>query len=316
MSMKKNSRIYVAGHAGMVGSAIVRALRAEGFSRIITASHEELELRDAVAVARFFKDQKPEYVFLAAAKVGGIQANRNHQADFLRDNLEIQNNVIHNSYLNGAEELVFLGSSCIYPRECPQPMKEEYLLTGPVEPTNEGYALAKIAGLRLAQFYQQQYGLKCINPMPCNIYGFNDNFDPANSHVLAALVKKFVDAKDANTPEVVLWGSGIARRELLHVDDLARALLLLVEKWHSPEIINVGCGTDVSIKELATMVAEKTGYNGKLGWDTSMPDGMLRKCLDVSKLNALGFRPEIALAQGLSQVIADCRGLKQGLAKS
>ncbi len=300
----------------MVGSAIVRALRAEGFSRIITASHEELELRDAVAVARFFKDQKPEYVFLAAAKVGGIQANRNHQADFLRDNLEIQNNVIHNSYLNGAEELVFLGSSCIYPRECPQPMKEEYLLTGPVEPTNEGYALAKIAGLRLAQFYQQQYGLKCINPMPCNIYGFNDNFDPANSHVLAALVKKFVDAKDANTPEVVLWGSGIARRELLHVDDLARALLLLVEKWHSPEIINVGCGTDVSIKELATMVAEKTGYNGKLGWDTSMPDGMLRKCLDVSKLNALGFRPEIALAQGLSQVIADCRGLKQGLAKS
>jgi len=195
-------------------------------------------------------------------------------------------------------------------------MKEEYLLTGPVEPTNEGYALAKIAGLRLAQFYQQQYGLKCINPMPCNIYGFNDNFDPANSHVLAALVKKFVDAKDANTPEVVLWGSGIARRELLHVDDLARALLLLVEKWHSPEIINVGCGTDVSIKELATMVAEKTGYNGKLGWDTSMPDGMLRKCLDVSKLNALGFRPEIALAQGLSQVIADCRGLKQGLAKS
>ena len=300
----------------MVGSAIVRALRAEGFSRIITASHEELELRDAVAVARFFKDQKPEYVFLAAAKVGGIQANRNHQADFLRDNLEIQNNVIHNSYLNGAEELVFLGSSCIYPRECPQPMKEEYLLTGPVEPTNEGYALAKIAGLRLAQFYQQQYGLKCINPMPCNIYGFNDNFDPANSHVLAALVKKFVDAKDANTPEVVLWGSGIARRELLHVDDLARALLLLVEQWHSPEIINVGCGTDVSIKELATMVAEKTGYNGKLGWDTSMPDGMLRKCLDVSKLNALGFRPEIALAQGLSQVIADCRGLKQGLAKS
>jgi GDP-L-fucose synthase len=307
--MKKNSRIFVAGHAGMVGSAIVRALRTEGFSDIITASHKELDLCDAAAVGRFFKDQKPAYVFLAAARVGGIQANRDHQADFLRENLEMQNNVIHHSYLNKAEELVFLGSSCIYPRQCPQPMKEEYLLTGPLEPTNEGYALAKIAGLRLAQFYQQQYGLKCITPMPCNIYGTNDSFDPANSHVLSALVKRFVDAAQADAPEVALWGTGSARRELLHVDDLARALLLLVEKWHSPEIINVGCGTDVSIRELAALVAEKAGYKGRLSWDPSKPDGMPRKCLEVSKLSALGFSPKISLEQGIAQVVADYKAL-------
>ena len=313
--MKKDAKIYVAGHAGMVGSAIMRALSARGYSQLITASHAAVDLCDASAVGRFLKEKRPQYVFLAAAKVGGIQANKSHPVEFLRDNLTIQNNIIHHACLNEVKKLVFLGSSCIYPRECPQPMKEESLMTGPLEPTNEGYALAKIAGLRLAQYYQREYGLECLNPMPCNLYGANDSFDPANSHVLSALVKRFVDAAEARTPEVTLWGSGIARREFLHVDDLARALLLLVEKWHSPEIINVGCGADVSIKELASLIAGKTGYLGKISWDTTMPDGMLRKCLDVSKLNALGYRPEITLEQGIEGVIADYRKLTQGVAQ-
>ncbi len=309
--MNQKDKVFVAGHNGMVGSAIIRALHAKGFTQIITATRRELDLCDFVKVELFFRDTKPDYVFLAAAKVGGIEANRRSPADFLLENLRIQNNVIHQSYKTGVKKLIFLGSSCIYPRECPQPMKEEYLLTGPLEPTNEGYALAKIAGLKLAQFYQQQYGLHCINPMPCNLYGTNDSFDLNNSHVLSALVKKFVDAVDDHKKEVALWGSGIARREFMHVDDLAQALLFLVDVWDSPEIINVGWGSDISIKELAYLIAKKAGFQGEIKWDTAMPDGMLRKCLDVSKLTSLGYRPSINLPQGAAQTIAEYVAIKR-----
>jgi len=308
--MNKKDSIFIAGHKGMVGSAIMRALQKRGYSNIIIATKQELDLRDSKSVEIFFKQKSPDYVFLAAAKVGGIHANMLYPGDFLYDNLMLQNNVIHQAYKTGVKKLVFLGSSCIYPKDCPQPIKEEYLMTGPLEPTNEGYALAKIAGLRLAQYYHKQYGLNCINPMPCNLYGTNDSFDPDNSHVLSALVRKFVDATDENKKEVVLWGSGIAKREFMHVDDLSQALLFLVDKWDSLEIINVGCGTDISIKDLAKLIANKVEYTGKIVWDTSMPDGMLRKCLDVSKLQSLGFRPSITLEDGIDQVIEEYRNLK------
>ena len=313
--MNKRDTIFIAGHKGMVGSAIMRALQNKGYSNIITATKQELDLRDAKNVEIFFDQHSPDYVFLAAAKVGGIQANMLYPGDFLYDNLMIQNNVIQQSNKSSVKKLAFLGSSCIYPKDCPQPIKEKYLMTGPLEPTNEGYALAKIAGLRLAQYYHKQYGLNCINPMPCNLYGTNDSFDPDNSHVLSALVRKFVDATDENKKEVVLWGSGIARREFMHVDDLSQALLFLIEEWDSPEIINVGCGTDVSIKDLAELIANKVEYAGKIVWDISMPDGMLRKCLDVSKLQSLGFHPSITLENGIDQVIAEYRNLKPEGAK-
>ncbi|CAD6491953.1 MAG: GDP-L-fucose synthase [Candidatus Argoarchaeum ethanivorans] len=308
--MNKKDSIFIAGHKGMVGSAIMRALQNKGYSNIITATRQELDLRDAKSVEIFFNQHSPDYVFLAAAKVGGIQANMQYPGDFLYDNLMIQNNVIYQSNKSGVKKLAFLGSSCIYPKDCPQPIKEEYLMTGPLEPTNEGYALAKIAGLRLAQYYHKQYGLNCINPMPCNLYGTNDSFDPDNSHVLSALVRKFVDATDENKKEEVLWGSGIARREFMHVDDLSQAVLFLVEEWDSPEIINVGCGTDISIKELAELIANKVEYTGRIVWDTNMPDGMLKKCLDVSKLQSLGFYPSITLENGIDQVITEYRNLK------
>lgn len=308
--MQKDDKIYVAGHRGMVGSSILRALNSEGYHNVLTLSKEQLDLRNTGSVERFFELERPKYVFLAAAKVGGIKANIGHPADFFYDNSMIQNNVIHQSYRYGVNKLLFLGSSCIYPRECPQPMKEEYLLTGPLEPTNEGYALAKIAGLKMAKYYNEQYGLKSICPMPCNLYGPNDSFDLNNSHVLSALVKKFVDAVDEKKEEVVLWGTGIARREFMHVDDLARALLFLMEKWDSPEIINVGCGTDISIKELAELIADKANYRGRIVWDSSMPDGMLRKCLDVSKMEALGFRLKIALSDGVDRVICEYNKIK------
>jgi len=249
-------------------------------------------------------------VIMAAAKVGGINANRQSPAEFLYDNLMIQCNLIHQSYRSQVRQLVFLGSSCIYPRECPQPMREEYLLTGSLEPTNEGYALAKIAGLKMAQYYQRQYGLPCLCPMPCNLYGPKDSFDPNHSHVLTALVKKFVDAVDERKMEVTLWGTGIARREFLHVDDLAKAVLFLMKEWPSPEIINVGSGRDLSIRELAEIIAEKTHYAGAINWNNSMPDGMLRKCLDVSKIQALGFNPEIDLSDGINQIISEYRSYK------
>jgi GDP-L-fucose synthase len=300
-------KIFVAGHAGMVGSALVRALEAAGHVEIVTRGKAELDLRREGQVAEFFEAQRPDIVYLAAAKVGGIQANLSAPADFLHDNLAIQTNVIHQAWRWGVKKLCFLGTSCIYPRDCPQPMKEEHLLTGPLEPTNEAYALAKIAGLKMAQAYERQHGLACICPMPCNLYGTNDSFDPVNSHVLSALVRRFVDAHDQRQSVVTVWGTGRARREFLHVDDLARAVLLLMDRWPSSELINVGSGSDVSIQELAELVADLVGYRGEIGWDTSKPDGTPRKCLDVSKISALGFRPEISLAEGIRRLISEYR---------
>jgi GDP-L-fucose synthase len=308
--MEKQDTIYVAGHRGMVGSAIFRALEARKFENIITASRTDLDLRNPSEVQSFIAKNKPEYVFLAAAKVGGIQANITFPADFLYDNLMIQNNVIHACHLNNVKKVLFLGSSCIYPKECPQPMREEYLMTGPLEPTNEGYALAKIAGLKMAEYYHQQYRLHTVCPMPCNLYGPNDSFDPRNSHVISALVKKFVDARESGEKKVEVWGSGLARREFMHVDDAARACLFLMENWDSPGIVNVGPGTDISIKDLAEMIAGLVGFTGDINWNTTMPDGMMRKCLDVSKMKKLGFKPEITLEAGLRQVINDYQGLK------
>jgi GDP-L-fucose synthase len=309
VQLSREQPIYVAGHGGLVGSALMRLLRGEGFSNLITATREELDLRDSRLVEAFFQRTRPSIVILAAARVGGIQSNRTFPADFLYDNLMIQNNVIHQAHRFQAHRLVFLGSSCVYPRECPQPMKEEYLLTGPLEPTNEGYALAKIAGLRMAQYYERQYGLRCLCPMPCNLYGPNDSFDLQKSHVLSALVKRFVDAVDGGIDEITLWGSGVARREFLHVDDLARAVLFLLETYPRSDIINIGTGTDVSIQDLAEMISHQTGYTGRLLWDTSMPDGMPRKCMDVSKMHELGFQPSISLDDGIDQMIRDYRAV-------
>lgn len=308
--MKIENRIYVAGHNGMVGSAIIRALQSKGYKNIITADHHELDLRNQEAVKAFFVRTKPEYVFLAAAVVGGIEANRQHPVEFLKDNMLIQNNVIENCYKVNVKKLVFLGSSCIYPRECPQPIKEEYLMTGPLEPTNEGYALAKIAGLRLSQYYQRQYGMKCLIPIPCNLYGPNDSFDPERSHVLSAMVRRFVSAIEEKASIVTVWGTGKAKREFMYVDDLASALLFLMDKWDSPDVINVGTGTDITIKELAELVAHKTGYKGKIIWDSSKPDGMPRKCMDISHLNALGFKSSTSLEQGVEKMIGEYRRRK------
>jgi len=294
----------------MVGSAIVRILLENSFENVLTATRNVADLRDPEAVRRYFEAERPDHVVLAAAKVGGIQANRKYPADFIYDNLMIQSNVIHQAHLSGVKKLIFLGSSCVYPRDCPQPMKEEYLLTGRLEPTNEAYALAKVAGLRMAQYYHEQYGMNCICPMPCNLYGANDSFDPLHSHVLSALVRRFVDAVDDASPEVELWGTGSARREFLNVDDLARAVLFLMEEWDRPEIINVGVGKDISIRDLADLIARKLGYTGVIAWDPSKPDGMPRKCLDVTKMASLGFEPEIPLEAGIDRMIADYRALK------
>jgi len=308
--MQKSERIYVAGHRGMVGSALVRLLQERGFKNLILRTHAELDLRDSAAVEKLFRQEQPEVVILAAARVGGIQANRTYPAEFLFDNLSIQNNVIHQAYLNKVKQFCFLGSSCIYPRECPQPMKEEYLLTGPLEPTNEGYALAKIAGLKMVEFYNRQYGFPGISVMPCNLYGTNDSFDLAQSHVLSALVRKCVDAMDTNQSTVTVWGTGTVRREFLHVDDAAAAILFLIEHYRSPQFINVGCGEDITVKELAEMIAEKAGFTGVLIFDTSRPDGMPQKVMDVSRMKALGFTPRISLEQGVEQTIREYRELK------
>ncbi|HNX75904.1 MAG TPA: GDP-L-fucose synthase [Candidatus Rifleibacterium sp.] len=308
--MEKHSKIYIAGHKGMVGSSIMRCLKAKGFDNLISRTSKDLDLRDSAAVKGFFASEKPDYVFLAAAKVGGIKANMTFPAEFLYDNLMIQNNVIKESHLAKVKKICFLGSSCIYPRECPQPIKEEYLLTGPLEPTNEGYALAKISGLKLVNYFHRQYGLQAICPMPCNLYGPGDSFDLENSHVLSSLVKRFSDAADNGVREITLWGSGVARREFLHVDDLARAVVFLMENYDSSEVINVGSGKDLSIKELAGLIAEKTGFSGRIDWDPSKPDGMLRKCLDVSRITELGFSPKISLSTGIDGVIEDYRRLK------
>lgn len=309
--MKKESRIYIAGHRGMVGSAILRKLEENGYRNFICITHEHLDLTHQKQVKEFFDKEQPEYVFLAAARVGGIQANIDHPAEFLYENLAIQNNVIHQSYLNGVKKLCFLGSSCIYPRTCTQPMKEEYLLTGPLEPTNEGYALSKIVGLKMVEFYRKQYGLPWISVMPCNLYGTNDSFDPLNSHVLSALVKKIIDAVDEERKSVTIWGTGTARREFMHVDDAAEAFLFLMEQYDSARVINIGWGEDVSIKELADLIVEKAGFQGNLIWDKSRPDGMPRKCMDVSRMRTLGYSPVITLEEGIESTIAEYRKLKR-----
>ena len=300
--MKINSRIYVAGHRGLVGSAIYRLLKKRGFENLITRTHSELELMDAVAVQNFFEETKPEFVFLAAAKVGGIHANSTYPADFIRENLLVQTNVIHESWRNDVEKLMFLGSSCIYPKLCPQPISEESLLTGELEPTNEAYALAKIAGIKTCQSYNQQYGTTFISAMPTNLYGINDNFHPENSHVLPALIRRFHEAKLADSESISIWGTGNPRREFLHSDDLADAVLFLMENYNDSEIVNIGCGEDQTIRVLAETIREVVGYSGSLEFDSSRPDGTPQKMLDISKIRVLGWTPEIPLKNGLEQV--------------
>ncbi|MHB1117906.1 MAG: GDP-L-fucose synthase family protein [Minisyncoccota bacterium] len=299
--MEKNSKIFIAGYRGLVGSAIVRALQKEGFTNLVLRTHEELDLTSQQAVADFFAQEKPEYVFLAAAKVGGIMANKTHPADFIYSNLTIQTNVIHNAYVHKVKKLLFLGSSCIYPRLCPQPIKEEYLLTNELEPTNKAYAIAKIAGIIMCQSYNEQYGTNFISLMPTNLYGPNDNFDLENSHVLPAMIRKFHDAKVNNAPHVTLWGTGGAMREFLHVNDLAGAALFLMNNYNDSAIINVGTGEDVSIKELAEKVRVAVDYKGEIVWDTGKPDGTPRKLLDVSKLHNLGWQHSIDIQDGLKE---------------
>ncbi len=297
--MEKNAKIYVAGHRGLAGSAIVRKLKAEGFQNLLLRTSSELDLRNQEAVKDFFENQKPEYVFMAAAKVGGINANNTFPADFIYDNLCIQNNVIHQSYKNGVTKLLFLGSSCIYPKNSEQPIKEEYLLSGYLEPTNDAYAIAKIAGIKMCQSYHKQYGCNFISAMPTNLYGPGDNYDLKNSHVLPALLRKFYEAKVNQSPEVTIWGTGNPRREFLHADDLAAACLFLMENYNDPAIINIGTGKDISIGEMAVMIKNISGYEGKLVFDTSMPDGTFRKLLDVSKLNQMGWKPGIPFEEGI-----------------
>jgi GDP-L-fucose synthase len=305
-SMARTAKIFVAGHRGLVGSALIRALRTAGFTNIITRSHHELDLRDQQAVFNFFAAQRPDYVFLAAAKVGGILANRDHPAEFIYDNLMIEANVIQAAYRFGVKKLLFLGSSCIYPRMAPQPICEEYLLTGELETTNYAYAIAKIAGIKMCQAYNEQYGTKFISVMPTNLYGPYDNFDEQSSHVLPALLRKFHLAKVQNAPEVVLWGTGTPYREFLHVDDLAQACLFLMESYDGAEIINIGTGTDVQIRELAELIKELVGYTGEIVWDTSKPDGTPRKLLNVERLRALGWTAQIPLQEGISTTYAWC----------
>jgi GDP-L-fucose synthase len=301
--MLKNSKIYVAGSNGMVGSAIVRSLKRNGYTSIIEKSSKELDLKDQQAVQQFFKNEQPEYVFLAAAKVGGIHANNQYPATFIYDNLMIQNNVIHAAYESQVKKLLFLGSSCIYPKMAPQPLKEEYLLTGALEPTNEAYAIAKIAGLKMCQFYKQQYGCNFISAMPTNLYGENDNFHLQNSHVLPALLRKFIEAKKNNQNEVSIWGSGSPMREFLYVDDLAEACLFLMENYNEKETVNIGTGEDITIKQLAETIQKIVGFEGNLVFDTSKPDGTPRKLLDVSKINTLGWKHKVNLDEGIMKTI-------------
>jgi GDP-L-fucose synthase len=302
--VNKDSRIYVAGHNGLAGSAIVRALQSAGYTQLICRGHKELELADPQAVNRFFETERPEYVFLAAAKVGGILANDTYPADFLRDNLAIQLNTIDAAYRNGVRKLLFLGSSCVYPRLAPQPIPESALLTSPLESTNEWYAVAKIAGIKMIQAYRKQYGFRGISLMPTNLYGPGDNFDLSKSHVLPALLRKFHDAAASDAPEVVVWGSGTPLREFLHVDDFASAALHLMLHYDDGEIVNVGTGEDLSIAELAQLIGRAVGFNGRLRFDASKPDGTPRKLLDVSKLHASGWRARIGLEEGIRSTYA------------
>lgn len=303
--MEKSAKIYIAGHRGMVGSAIVRKLQKQGYANLVSRTSAELDLRNQQAVTNFFASEKPEYVFLAAAKVGGIVANNIYRADFLYENLAIQNNVIHNAYITGVKKLMFLGSSCIYPKLAPQPLKEEYLLTGLLEPTNEPYAIAKIAGIKLCDAYRDQYGCNFISVMPTNLYGYNDNYHPQNSHVLPALIRKFHDAKMKGDPEVSIWGTGTPKREFLFADDLADACYFLMQNYNEPNLINIGTGEDISIKDLALLIKEHIGYSGTLNFDTTKPDGTPRKLMDVSKLHALGWKHKVELKEGIGLAYAD-----------
>src|SRR5437867_12200035 len=298
--MDKTDKIFVAGHRGMVGSAVMRRLQADGFKNLLIRDRSELDLMDESADTKLLLKEKPTIVICAAAKVGGIQANNDYPVQFLLDNLRIQNNVIRSAYDSEVRKLLFLGSSCIYPKLAPQPIPETALLSGPLEPTNEAYAIAKIAGIKLCQAYCREYGANFISAMPTNLYGPNDNFDLETSHVLAALIRKAHEARMRNDQRLIVWGTGKPRREFLHVDDLASACLLLLEKYDSPEIINVGCGKDVSIRELAELICDVVGFNGELAWDTTKPDGTPRKLLDVTKLRALGWKPAITLRNGVA----------------
>ncbi|MBI2429182.1 MAG: GDP-L-fucose synthase [Ignavibacteriales bacterium] len=301
--MEKSSKIYVAGHRGLVGSAIVRLLQQRGYSNLVYRTHKELDLTDQRQVKQFFDQEKPDFVFLAAAKVGGIYANNTYPAEFIFSNLEIQNNVIHQSHIHNVKKLCFLGSSCIYPKLAPQPMKEEYLLTGKLEPTNEPYAIAKIAGIEMAKSYNRQYGTNYISVMPTNLYGPNDNFDLQNSHVLPALIRKFVEAKKNNAPSVVLWGTGTPRREFLYVDDMADACIFLMNTYDGSEFVNIGTGEEVTILELAEIIKSTVVYGGKLEFDSTKPDGTPRKLLDVSKLHSLGWKAKVSLRDGIKKTI-------------
>lgn len=303
--MELNSKIYIAGHRGMVGSAIMRNLQSKGYTNIVTRTSKEVDLRNSQAVSDFFLAEKPEYVFLAAAKVGGIQANNIYRADFIYENLMIQNNVIHNSYLNGVKKLMFLGSSCIYPKLAPQPLKEEYLLTGPLEETNEPYAIAKIAGIKMCESYKRQYGCNFISVMPTNMYGPNDNYNLNNSHVLPALIRKFHDAKENKLPTVEMWGTGTPMREFLHADDLGDACVYLMNTYDGEKFVNIGSGTDLTIKDLALLVKEIVGYTGEIVHDLTKPDGTPRKLMDVSYLHSLGWKHKIELPEGIKQVYED-----------
>jgi GDP-L-fucose synthase len=305
MAISRSARIFVAGHRGLVGSAIWRQLARSGFTQLIGRTRAELDLLDSAAVREFYRAEKPEYVVVAAARVGGILANQLEPAPFLYENLVIQNNVIYGAYEGGVKKLLFLGSSCIYPKLAPQPLKEEYLLTGPLEPTNEWYAIAKIAGIKLCQALRRQYGCAFISAMPTNLYGTNDNYDKRTSHVLPALIRKFHEAKIAREPVVTGWGTGSPLREFLHADDAASACLFLLENYDDEQIINVGCGSDISIHDLAALVSRTIGYEGELAWDHSKPDGTPRKLMDSSRLFALGWKPEIDLAKGIGLAYAD-----------
>ena len=298
--MNKTDKIYIAGHRGLVGGAIHRLLKSLGYTNIVTRTSSELDLRDHPGVKEFFEQEQPQYVFLAAAKVGGIYANNTYPAEFIYDNLAVQNNVIHESYRSGVTKLLFLGSSCIYPKNCPQPIKEEYLLTGPLEPTNEAYAIAKIAGIKMCQYYKQQYGSRFISVMPTNLYGQGDNYDLRNSHVLPALIRKFHEAKINNDPTVTVWGSGNPRREFLHADDAAKGCYFLMQEYEGSELVNLGCGADNSIAEMAQLIKKTTGFEGELVFDSSKPDGTMRKLLDVTKLNSLGWKATIGLEEGIA----------------
>lgn len=303
--MELNSKIYIAGHRGMVGSAIMRNLQSKGFNNIITRTSSELDLRNSQAVSDFFTTEKPEYVFLAAAKVGGIQANNVYRADFIYENLMIQNNVIHNSYLSGVKKLMFLGSSCIYPKMAPQPLKEEYLLTGLLEETNEPYAIAKIAGIKMCESYKRQHGCNFISVMPTNMYGPNDNYNLNNSHVLPALIRKFHDAKENNLASVEMWGTGTPMREFLHADDLGDACVFLMNSYDGEQFVNIGSGTDLTIKDLALLIKDIVGFKGEIVHDLSKPDGTPRKLMDVSYLHSLGWKHKIELSEGIKQVYDD-----------